>query len=165
MATFSFSLPLSWTKSTFLCVFLWIRHLPTFYFIFKKIDVTNKAIAEILSKATEYLQPNPGKVRKCLEMFCYSFTVPDPNNPYLVGSWLTWSRDNVPCVPIMKFSFFRVKSPVTQSSPWMPADDTQSRHSCELWWHYLGEISTRQPGTAKQRHFFMSCFRNPLDTV
>ncbi|KAM4826303.1 endophilin-A3 isoform 3-T3 [Thomomys bottae] len=27
----------------------------------RKIDVTNKAVAEILSKATEYLQPNPGK--------------------------------------------------------------------------------------------------------
>ncbi|XP_066210902.1 endophilin-A3 isoform X2 [Saccopteryx leptura] len=26
----------------------------------RKIDVTNKAVAEILSKATEYLQPNPG---------------------------------------------------------------------------------------------------------
>ncbi|XP_032749195.1 endophilin-A3 isoform X3 [Rattus rattus] len=26
----------------------------------KKIDITNKAVAEILSKATEYLQPNPG---------------------------------------------------------------------------------------------------------
>lgn len=39
-----------------------------FFFVclFKKIDVTNKAVAEILSKVTEYLQPNPGKVRKCL---------------------------------------------------------------------------------------------------
>uniref|UniRef100_A0A8C5XBX6 SH3 domain containing GRB2 like 3, endophilin A3 n=1 Tax=Microcebus murinus TaxID=30608 RepID=A0A8C5XBX6_MICMU len=27
----------------------------------RKIDVTNKAVAEILSKTTEYLQPNPGK--------------------------------------------------------------------------------------------------------
>ncbi|XP_059735272.1 endophilin-A3 isoform X6 [Bos taurus] len=26
----------------------------------RKIDITNKAVAEILSKATEYLQPNPG---------------------------------------------------------------------------------------------------------
>ncbi|XP_073852638.1 endophilin-A3 isoform X9 [Macaca fascicularis] len=26
----------------------------------RKIDVTNKAVAEILSKTTEYLQPNPG---------------------------------------------------------------------------------------------------------
>ncbi|EDL06907.1 SH3-domain GRB2-like 3, isoform CRA_a [Mus musculus] len=25
----------------------------------KKIDITSKAVAEILSKATEYLQPNP----------------------------------------------------------------------------------------------------------
>uniref|UniRef100_A0A452TZP7 SH3 domain containing GRB2 like 3, endophilin A3 n=1 Tax=Ursus maritimus TaxID=29073 RepID=A0A452TZP7_URSMA len=37
----------------------------------RKIDITNKAVAEILSKATEYLQPNPGKVRKCLEIFSY----------------------------------------------------------------------------------------------
>nr|XP_020144304.1 endophilin-A3 [Microcebus murinus] len=34
----------------------------------RKIDVTNKAVAEILSKTTEYLQPNPGKVRRCLEI-------------------------------------------------------------------------------------------------
>uniref|UniRef100_A0A8C9FQJ1 BAR domain-containing protein n=1 Tax=Pavo cristatus TaxID=9049 RepID=A0A8C9FQJ1_PAVCR len=25
----------------------------------RKIDVTNKAVAELLSKSTEYLQPNP----------------------------------------------------------------------------------------------------------
>lgn len=56
---------------------------------FKKIDVTNKAVAEILSKATEYLQPNPGKVRKCLEIFDCSFAVTDSNNLGLLSVWLT----------------------------------------------------------------------------
>lgn len=40
-----------------------------FCLAFKKIDVTNKAVAEILSKATEYLQPNPGNVSS-LEILC-----------------------------------------------------------------------------------------------
>jgi len=43
----------------------------------RKIDITNKAVAEIISKATEYLQPNPGKVKKCLEIVSCSFTVTD----------------------------------------------------------------------------------------
>lgn len=67
-------------------------------FFLKKIDITNKAVAEILSKATEYLQPNPGKVRKCLEIFSCSFTdsnnrvllsITDSNNQYLLSVWLT----------------------------------------------------------------------------
>lgn len=36
-------------------------------FLFKKIDVTNKAVTELISKATEYLQPNPGNVTECLK--------------------------------------------------------------------------------------------------
>lgn len=31
-------------------------------FLFQKIDVTNKAVTELLSKSTEYLQPNPGRI-------------------------------------------------------------------------------------------------------
>lgn len=30
-------------------------------FLFQKIDITNKAVTELLSKSTEYLQPNPGR--------------------------------------------------------------------------------------------------------
>lgn len=40
-----------------------------FCLVLKKIDVTSKAVAEILSRATEYLQPNPGNVRARLETF------------------------------------------------------------------------------------------------
>lgn len=58
----------------FVCLFL------------KKIDVTNKAVAEILSKATEYLQPNPGKVGKCLEPFQSLFPGADAGR---LGTYVT----------------------------------------------------------------------------
>lgn len=43
----------------FLCIFNVHSRLT---FLFQKIDVTNKAVTELLSKSTEYLQPNPGRI-------------------------------------------------------------------------------------------------------
>lgn len=39
-------------------------------FLFQKIDVTNKAVTELLSKSTEYLQPNPGRTGTIGVRFC-----------------------------------------------------------------------------------------------
>jgi len=39
-------------------------------FLFQKIDITNKAVAELLSKSTEYLQPNPGRIGTIGVGFC-----------------------------------------------------------------------------------------------
>lgn len=36
--------------------------MSNFCFFLQKIEVTNKSIAELLSKTIEYLQPNPGKM-------------------------------------------------------------------------------------------------------
>lgn len=43
-------------------------------FLFQKIDVTNKAVAELLSKSTEYLQPNPGRKGAVGVEFCLTLT-------------------------------------------------------------------------------------------
>lgn len=43
-------------------------------FLFQKIDVTNKAVTELLSKSTEYLQPNPGRIGTIGVGFCLTLS-------------------------------------------------------------------------------------------
>lgn len=42
---------------------LWHLMAPTLWLFLQKVDVTSKAVAEVLVRTIEYLQPNPGRAQ------------------------------------------------------------------------------------------------------